>query len=455
LAALFLLAFLAIGAETVCAGGKGAGDGGAGPKGRRPAPHAKAVDYVAQLKSKELAFLRSKIKGWDKLDSRKKQKIARNVVRIRNMSPEQRKRFEERLRHMRGKQERWGRVRDHGGHMLVNRGLARAGLQALGREFEGKLRRLDISSHVFETAFARSFWGHVAESGFRDGKPPAPETLTAGAVTPGVGAGPMIERYRRAYEQYGAATDEGKRKGMRRRLGYMLGYMRARKLREDLARSDVRGTDAYLTAVAKRVKQTWPQAFAQSVKDPKALLRSAENEEVRRSLRRLIHRDGKLSRDEASLVVKLVERWAINNRKGDADAGAEADAVIRRVLRADLKLPAKVVDTLPPRSAIEKRAAWYLRVFGRSHGVLGHGASHRGASDGRPGGPGRRGKVGFFEQPAGVSEADWSAFQQARRKAGGRPSLAGERPEGVSEAGWALLQAAWRKRMKAFGRGRR
>jgi len=433
--ALALLAALLVGTAAGSACAEGAGGEA---KGRKPVPHARRADPLARLTAEERSFLRSRIKGWDKLDAGKKQRIARNVVRIRNMSPEQRKQFEERLRRMRGKEKSWGRVREYGGHMLVNRGLARAALQALGREFEGKLHRLDISSHVFETAFSRAFWGHVAEAAFQDGKPPTPASLASKGD-----AGPMIERYRRAYEAYGAATVEAKRAGLRRRLGYMLGYMRARRLRDDLARSDVRGTDAYLAAVARKVKQTWPAAFARSVAAPDALLRSAESEEVRRSLRRLMRRDGKLSKEEAGLVVKLVERWAAGNHENEAEAGAEADVLIRRILRDDLKVPAKVLDTLPPRKELQKRAAWYLRVLGRMRG-----ASHRGG----PGG--RRAKHGLLERPQGLSEADWAAFQRARQKAKGRPPFAGRRPEGVSEAGWALLQAAWRKRMEALRHGR-
>ncbi len=433
----------------------------AGDGDRRPPNGAKAKgagqqgkqqkDYVAELQPKELEFLESRIKGWDKLDAHKKQMIARNVVRLRNMSPEQRKHFERRLKSMRGKSKRWDRMRDHGGRMLVDRGLAHAARKKLGREFEARLRRSDISEHVFERSFGRTFWGKVTQTAFADGKPVALDALPKGASER------FLKRYSQMLTRWEATDDAEQRGRMLSALGHSYSQMLAGQLRHELARSDVKGSDAYVALVARKVRQTWPKEFAESLQDPDALLRSAENHEVKRSLHRLLRRDGRLMGEEALLMVRLVERWTLHlaksKRSVSVEAGAEADALIKRVLREQFKVEPEVLEAMPPRSEIEQRAAWYQRVFarkfGRSRGMRGPG-SPWGSRDGRKG-PGPR-LMRALERPEGLSDEDWSAYIKAPKGAG-RPFLR-SKPEGVSDAGWKLIKAALKKRMEAVGRRR-
>lgn len=436
---LLLLALLA--AAALAAGTAYAGDGD-----RRPPREAKSKDYVAELTKADLAFLEARIKNWNQLPAQKKQIMARNWLRIRQLDPRQRQHFEERLRRMRAKgsdrSKRWARMHEHGGRMLVDRGLAHAARRQLGHEFEMRLRRSDISDHVFERSFGRLFWDKVRQAAFKDGQPVAPDALPQGLPEG------LLRGYARAYARYAAAETAEQRKSATKRLGGFYGSIMSARLRRELARSDVKGTDAYVALAARKVRQTWPQEFAASLEDPEALLRSAENYEVGRSLRRLWRRDGKLTGAEAALLVKLVERWAVHNRKNEAAAGADADALIKRLLRAEFRVKPELLDAMPPRTEIEKRAAWYLgvgalqRYFGRHRGTLGGGGPRgRGMLMRKP--PAR---------PEGVSDADWRAFGQAL-KAAGRPFLRAQ-PEGVSDEGWTLIKAAMKKRLEGFGRRR-
>jgi hypothetical protein len=444
-----LLAFLA--ALAWVAGSASAGDDERRPARGERAKDARSKDHVAELEPKELAFLKSRIKNWDKLEAGKKQMIARNVVRLRNMSPEQRKHFERRLRSMREKPKQWDRMRDHGGRMLVDRGLAHAARKQLGREFEARLRRSDISEHVFERSFSRTFWDKVTEAAFQDGQPVPVEALPKDLPER------FTQRYAQMHAKWSAAEDPDQRKRMARALGGTYSHMLAGRLRQELARSDVQGSDAYVALVARTVRQTWPKEFAESVQDPDALLRSAENYEVRRSLFRLLRRDGKLMGEEAVLLVRLVERFVLNlpkqgEGKDGAEAGAEADALIKRVLREQFKVEAAVLETLPPRAEVQKRAAWYSNVLGRKYARMRgmRGGGPRNGKDGRKGPGGRT--PAPLQRPEGLSDADWTAFQQAT-KAAGRPFLR-TKPDGMSAEGWALIKAAFKKRMEGFARRR-
>ncbi len=436
LKALPLLVLLAALAGLVGAQSAYADDGGA-----RPGPSdAKTKDFLAQLTDEERSFLQKRVKGWAQLPPQKQQMIARNVLRMRNMSAEQRKRFSERMERMRGKDKRWDRVRDHGARMLVDRGLAHAARKRLGRSFEGQLRRRDISDHVFERSFGRVFWDKVRQSAFIDGKPPAPDTLPAGFPER------LVKRYGQMHARYAATEDADQRKRMTKALGWTYASMVSAKLRHELAKSDVKGTDGYIALAAKKVQQTWPREFAASLEDPEALVRTAENEEVKRSLRRLLRRDGKLMREEAVLVVKLVERWAAQKKKDEA-AGSDADAVIQRVLREDLKLPADMVKAMPPRSEPEKRAAWYMQALRRYFGHRGGGP--RGAGmEGRKGRPGR-GMGMRMAKPEGVSDEAWGHIQQAVRE-GMRNRRPPQKPDAVDQATWDKAMSAWKKRLEAM-----
>ncbi len=425
---------------------------------RKAGPRTGEVqDYLAQLKPEELTFLREKVKGWDQLDLSKKQVIARNVVRIRNMPPEQRKQFEARLRHMRDKSKRWDRLRDRGSHMLISKGLAHAALQKLGRGFEGQLRRRDISSHVFEMSFGRTFWGKVAESALPEGKLPTDEQLTAMGVPE-----KMLARFKAMRAQFEAATKPEDKRNMRKRVGRMLGFMRANKLREELARSDIKGKDAYVAAVAHKVVQTWPAEFASSLEDREALLRNAENEEVRRSLRRLLKRDGKLLREEASLLVQLVDRWVASERKDGEAAAKDGDDVIKRVLRDRLRVPVAMVETLPPRAQAEQRATWLRRILDRFGGVGRFGRDGRNGRNGRDGKVRGKGKSKGFgpggtrrgpRKPEGVSDAQWKDLQEAFKRWMRDKSSPLVKPDSWDQAAWDQMTEKF-KRGGMKGRGR-
>lgn len=409
---------------------------------------AKTKDFVAELQPKELEFLASRIKDWDKLDAHKKQMIARNVVRLRNMSPEQRKHFERRLRSMRDKPKKWDRMRDHGSRMLVDRGLAHAARKQLGREFENRLRRSDISEHVFERSFSRTFWDKVTQAAFEDGRPVAVEALPEGLPER------LVQSYSKMRARWAATEDADQRKRMTRALGQTYSRILAGQLRQTLARSDVKGSDAYVALVAHTVRKTWPKAFAESVQEPDALLRSAESYEVKRSLWRLLRRDGRLMNEEAVLLVRLVDRWATQaSKKGEPQADADADVLIKDVLREQFEVDAAALEAMPPRSSVQQRAAWYASVLGRKFGRM---RALRGGSpwgkDGRRGkGPGGRAPAPL-KRPEGLSDADWTAFQKATQ-ASGRPFLR-NKPDDMSAEGWALLRAAIKKRMEGFVRRR-
>jgi hypothetical protein len=410
----------------------------------RPAAHQR--DHVAQLTHAELAFLRARIKGWDKLDPSKKQRIARNVVRIRSLKPEQRRAFVAKLgrlrAHRRGGPERF---HDHATVMLVNRALGGEARKLLGRRFEARLRSLDITHGAFEMAFSMTFWRQVTASLAAQGEPPAPDALPDGLA-------PYVRReYAQTYAEYARQRDRTppdarKVQGERRRLWFKLAEGQGDQVRRELQQTDLKG-EAYVAAFGSRMRAQWGSAFDAALADPDALLETAERIEVRRAVRRLLARTGRPDREESALLATLLSRLAGAYAPRDGEAASSADAALRLVLKRELHLDEAELAALPPAGKTQARAAWLAQVLRARLGL--RISAGRGRHDVR-----RRPLLGT--RPQGVSEADWTIFKRAvarRLGAGGRPPALDAKPEGMSEEGWARIRAAVAKRWKARQRG--
>ena len=419
-----------------------AGEGDA-PVAPGAAPQAD-TDYVAQLTAEELGFLRTRIKDWDTLDGRKKQVIARNVLRIRNLKPEQRQAFEKKIGRLRegGPDDGRRRFHDRATMILVNRGLAEEARRALGQAFDEGMRRRDLSQEAFEMAFSMSFWRTVASGLAAGGEPPAPGALPAEAPEH------QKAQYTRAHAEYAAATEAKRRAGLAQRLWFSLAMFKGEQLRRRLQQTDLKG-DAYVAAVGAAVRGEWAEAFQGALADPQALLDAVERVEVKRSLRRLIQRSGALDREESTLLVALLARLAGENLVADGDAAGQVDAALKLVLVREFGLAPEEAAKLPAAADAAARSAFlqrFLRTRLAGQGRMLGGPPGRG--DGRSDGRGRRTSPALA-RPDGVSDADWGLFeaavQELRPGANGRPAFFREKPEGMSDEGYRLLREALQK----------
>ncbi len=350
-----------------------------------PKAKGKSRDWVSKLDAKELESLKSRTR-WEKLPAKDRQRMARMVVILRKMPEDKRQEFLRRARDWRGKRDH---VRSHAGHMLASRGLAQAALKRLGPKFENELRKRDLSHHAFERAFQMTFWKNSVR-------------------------GDRRQFWKKVQQQ-------------------------VNKWREELAGAagDPR---TLIEAIAARAIEAHPEAFEKSVSNPEQLIRKTESVEVHRGIRRLMRRTDRLSKDESRLLVRLVDRWAVKNRKSAGAAGEQADAILKSVLVNELGVSQEIVDGMPPRSDPEARARYFQQQMRRA-GFHKHHGKMRGKS-------GRR----ALRKPDGISEKDWKLIMQARQNArrdGKFFQRMDERPEGVSDEGWKawkdLEESVWRR----------
>ncbi|MDA1194441.1 MAG: DUF3106 domain-containing protein [Planctomycetota bacterium] len=401
-------------------------------------------DSVKQLTDAEREFLASRVPGWAELEPAKQQRIARNVVRMRTMTPAEKERLAGHIAEMRNKggseMRGKGGLQDSATRALIARALAREARRTLGEDFARRLQQRDVSDQAFENTFSWAFWRRVNEHRSASGDPVAPEALPAG----------FPDRWRAHYAKEHArwiatAESEGERSSLARRLHLKVVMFEAEDFRTRLGRTDLSG-DEYLDAIGSELRQRWPEAFASSIEKPDALIEAADQYELKRSIQRVLRRSGRLEKEEAVVLVRLLDRLAAEHRKGDG--AAPADALLKQVLMRELGVPEAALADLPAADQTAERQEFLLELARRHRlrALATAGTPSDGSSRRRP--PGAR-RGGFGERPDDVSEADWAIWVAARKERAdgdGFRHLMQNKPEGMTDAGWEAVRASLRGR---------
>lgn len=270
----------------VLAGTATAGD----PDDKAAKPKQSAVE---QLRPEELAALKRKLPNWDELDANRQQRIAKGVLRLRDMTPEQRKQFERRLEEIRRAK---GEGRDPAKEFAKWRGakeqerrewhssmkLAK-GVGMLIREQLGEATWKQIKSHLpvhqkhlemaFHRLFSEALVTHIAE--------------TVTDVDPAT----LNKRYRGMFERkqklLAKATDDAQKQRVLRHMAHLVARSQAASVLEGvtkpkLDRAQLEDMDpqerrklqhesytTYMRAIGAASVARWPAPFAAAVTEIK------------------------------------------------------------------------------------------------------------------------------------------------------------------------------------------
>lgn len=363
-----------------------------GQKGRRDGPAADK-DFVARLTAEELELLQKKL-PWDKLDQEKKNRIARHVLRLRDMDAKERERFKQRMHKMRNARgerpeaHRGGRRRDH------------AFMAVFGQAIESMLRQ-DWPDGLKLADQRKLSHAHLVGSFLRFklmrriGEFEVEQVLASGVdIETSLAGLPASKREKLTAAIERARTGDARTRVM---LGRLLFHARVHDLRSALRPSDrtpdvhdetntLDKTGESVTArLAAHVRSRWAAPYQQAL------------DEVRNNTAAFIKRmetphggpRGPLRPAEwASLVFKL-DDVATRNAKDAPGLAKDADALFQRILRDQLKVPADRIDGLPARgNGARRRAIYKLLAHIRSD------AAPQGRGFGRRGGMGRNGRGG-------------------------------------------------------------
>jgi len=425
-----LAAFFALAASEARAGADGedprprraaAGQGGQKQAGQKPGSRDPG-QYVKRLKPEELAYLRKKMPGWDGLDARRKEHIAREVIRLRNLSPEQSKRLRERL-------ER----------------LGRRGTKSRGWSGSSRGRMFRFSQVVGERIWSQLPESSRKEAGVRGIRPSLVKMVLFHKVLSRVAKseGKQFTRkdlatvpkhWRKRAETYLAVLeDEGadarKKREARERLGGMRVYKLWEGLRRTLAEAN-EGREVDPAEVVGAAEARWPEAFkavlANVSKDPARFYKSIEQKSRRYGGKSPFSSGrGKLGKSELAWSVLSLERLATQNWKDRPELQARTDAVIRDLLIEGLGEDPAAVAQIPPFKRPEARRKMMMRLLGkhlrglggrgdmRGWGEEGRRRSGRGGPPGgarRPGSDGRPNRQGDAK-PGDGSRGDKPAGQ--------------------------------------------
>lgn len=358
LSTLFCTLLLAVVAVPGYAGDKPAGDKPAGDGPGRGADE----DVVSKLTPGELELLKKKLPDWDGLDRHKQNRIARHVLRLREMGPVERERFKERMEQMRKGRRKpaapdvRGR-RDHRDHPSVftaafgqaiesmleldwpeglkladERKWSRARL--VGSFLRHKLMRR-LGAFELEQALADDF---DIKAHFKN----LPESKQKRIAT-------MIEKAR--------AGD----KPARDSLGRLLFHVRMRAFRGARKSGDI----------AQQVRTHWSKPYRQALDDVRNDIAGfTVRVETPRGSRGPV---GK--REWAALAWKLEE---VSTRAFKQDPGLtkDADVLLLRILRDQLKVPAEKLESLPARGDPQRRRA-FVKLFASRENHFGRGGPRR------------------------------------------------------------------------------
>ena len=413
-----LLALVALVACTVfvCPAAR-AGEDEDGPKHDGP----KQASALSQLEPKELAFLREKFPEWDKVDARRKEHIARNVLRLREMSPEERATLKQRMARLHGRRKgRHGGGRRGPSIFRMADAVGSHILEKLSPAVHVELAKLDVRpSMVKMTLFqlAKSKAAAGARVTFTE------EELAAVPAS-------MRKKIEAGLAAVEAAEPGKKRDAMQTRLRYLRLHlqMEAEQKRLASAAPDGRVSPERLTEATLSVWSDAVEALVTEVDSKPELLAKAVQRMGRGRMAR-----GQMSSQDFLRSVWALERLAVGKWKDDPEAQLAADRVVRRLLIDELGVDSERVAALPgyDAGAGRRRALGKLVAGVSSRGKSSHGraGSHRSRGDWRGGerrGAERRGPGG--SPPRRRKAGDGPAGDQPPRGDGARPDAPPKAP---------------------------
>lgn len=350
-----LLALLILGAGGVVLGPHARAEEAPGASGPR--------DFLSELKPRELEFLRTRIPGWERLEEAQRQRIAQNVIRLRNLGEAERQHFHRRLKHLTdaGGEGRGGlapleRLKRDGTRLLAARGLGLLARRELGLDLERGLLARGVPDHAADLAFAELFWERAAAMA----QAPKPEDLPAHLPAE------ARQRYAELHARHAGAEGPG-RERLGRALGLAYILLRSEALRRAVTVTDPPHSEAYALALGERLKAAWPEAFAAAVgsvrENPAGFVQAAERHAVRSAVESLGRARGRLGRDELRVLVLLADRAASHNAAPRPEVRERVDRLVREILVGLLEIPVEAVDGLPDRSAPEAREEALRRLL--------------------------------------------------------------------------------------------
>lgn len=311
------------------------------PAEARGKPGKDRKSYVERLQPEELAALRKKLPNWDKLDRRKQEGIARGVIRVRNLSPEQRAKLQERMKRLkeRGKRERRFRAEMMG----FARSVGESVWKGLPESFRTEITKRRIRPSMAMMVLFHYVNGRIAAI---EGRAFETDDIAA-----------FPEKLRKNARRLAAVladpeADEKAKRGARSGLGHMRAHLKIDALKNSLTSKSDDGRIP-VERITAALRKTWPEAFdglARDVAKNPARFAEALERRGRRGLpgargagfsSKLVNR-----REFAGLVMQL-ERAARQNWTRRPAMQRAADQLIRQVLVQELKADSQTVEALP------------------------------------------------------------------------------------------------------------
>ncbi len=364
---------------------------------RADEPAAAPGPAVARLLPPEVEILRHKFPDWDQKDAAERERIATNVLRLRNLSPEDRARVVERVKqaeahgvldHLRDRLDKMKdfRAKAVEGHLLA-RAVVSGVLRALPSEehgvFQGGPQSLTPAQKAFvEQTLVAAWWKRATES--LVASPPLDAQASSAASVQEAAA---FVRFRDETAKAGGASAP-----VEKRRAYAAAFVRDRvhailaAAPRDAAAGDPKARDAAVAAVTLAVRQTFPgvlDVLGRSVADagksgPEGLLQWGMEQEVG-----VIRSPEARMRRLADLLVDLERTLAVLGVSPELRAKIEE---VQKQILVDLKVP-----DADARPVLDAKTPWERwRALQRLRQQF--GARATGPEKGWPPfGPGRRG----------------------------------------------------------------
>lgn len=336
---------------------------------------------VSRLTPAERAYLEKKFPEWSQVDPRRQEHIARNVIRLREMSEEDRKKLKERIARIRGRaRSKGGRGHSRSGGFRAINAIGSRLVDRLPPAAKAEVERVDGRPSGVKMTLFHLVRGKVAATEGHDF--PAEEL----AALPEA----MRQKINRALAQAKDETDPRRAAAARSKLSHMRAFQRIESIRKQL------GADATDAQFADAVMATWAgevdAVMAEIEADPKRFGEMLE--------RKMRHAS---SPQDHARSVRWLEQVALRKWRRDPEARAAADKVVRRLLVDELGIKPEALADLPgydrPRErirAIDKLlgsvpgGARGNRGWSRGKGRDGSSRRRAGGEAPRRGGSGRR-----------------------------------------------------------------
>ena len=325
---------------------------------------------VSKLKAEEIAFLKKKWPEWDKLDASRKERIARGILRVRNLSPEEREKFKQRMErlHKGRKGPRGGR--SHGSSIFrVADAVGTRVIDKLPPAVQVDIAKLDVRPSMVKMALFKMLRGKAAaQAGYEF----SAEELQA-----------LSEPKRALLERLIAQANdpqEGKgRDAARSKLAHMRLLGRMEALRKRLG-AEAEDGPVSTEKFADAIMQSWAPAIdgvvAEIGDSPKRFLESVE-----RTSR------GHMSRQDYEKSVWVLERYASGRWRRSPELLAATKLVVQRMLIDALGADKDKVAALPGyESGRERRQAIGKLMGGKGGKARARGDRRDGKRRHRPGG---------------------------------------------------------------------